>query len=122
MQYLTTAGTKGICPDGWHIPTYAEFDTLIATVGNNGNSLKAIGQGIGGGIGTNTSSFSALLSGYHEANGSFNNLNINTYFWSSSTGGTGSEAINMSVYNDGDNIYVFNYSKSYGYCIRCIKD
>jgi len=28
MQYVTTAGTQGICPDGWHIPiAYPEFNT-----------------------------------------------------------------------------------------------
>jgi uncharacterized protein (TIGR02145 family) len=49
MQYVTTAGTQGICPTGWHIPTYAEFQTLVTAVSNDGNALKAIGQGGGSG-------------------------------------------------------------------------
>ncbi|NUN10837.1 MAG: carboxypeptidase regulatory-like domain-containing protein, partial [Ignavibacteriaceae bacterium] len=63
MQYSTTPGTRGICPPGWHIPTKAEFDSLEAAVNNDGNALKAIGQGTGSGTGTNTSGFSALLAG-----------------------------------------------------------
>jgi uncharacterized protein (TIGR02145 family) len=28
MQYTTTVGAQGICPDGWHIPSYAEVTDL----------------------------------------------------------------------------------------------
>src|ERR1035437_2147476 len=61
MQYVTTPGSKGICPTGWHIPTSAEDSTLITTVSNDGNALKAVGQDS---TSTNTSGFSALLAGY----------------------------------------------------------
>jgi len=44
---------------GWHIPSQTEFQTLNTEVINDGNALKAVGQG-----GTNTSGFSVLLSGY----------------------------------------------------------
>src|SRR5664280_2936541 len=71
MQYVTTEGTKGICPSGWHIPTNAEFQTLGTTVSNDGNALKAVGQG---GTSTNTSGFSALLAGYRVYEGYFGNL------------------------------------------------
>ena len=38
MQYVTTQGAQGICPSGWHIPTYAKLQTLkTAVVDNNGN-------------------------------------------------------------------------------------
>ncbi len=33
MQYNITAGTKGICPQTWHVPTLTEFQTLNTTVG-----------------------------------------------------------------------------------------
>jgi hypothetical protein len=55
MQYVTTPGTQGICPTGWHIPTNAEYQTFSTAVGGDGNALKAVGQGTGGGAGTNTS-------------------------------------------------------------------
>jgi hypothetical protein len=28
MQYMTTQGSQGICPSGWHIPTQMELSTL----------------------------------------------------------------------------------------------
>ncbi|MEI7813122.1 MAG: FISUMP domain-containing protein, partial [Ignavibacteria bacterium] len=40
MAYSTTPGSKGICPTGWHIPTDAEYQTLIASANNNSNVLK----------------------------------------------------------------------------------
>ncbi|MCP4252684.1 MAG: hypothetical protein GY775_04615 [Candidatus Scalindua sp.] len=33
MQYVTTEGTQGICPTGWHIPTDAEWKTLEMYLG-----------------------------------------------------------------------------------------
>ena len=59
MQYVTTPGTQGVCPPGWHIPTSAEFTTLISTVGGDGHTLKQAGVGTGSGAGTNTSGFSS---------------------------------------------------------------
>jgi uncharacterized protein (TIGR02145 family) len=62
---------RGICPEGWHIPTKAEFQTLQSFVGGSfeGNRLKAVSQGSGDGQGTNTSGFSALLAGIRGSDG-----------------------------------------------------
>ena len=74
-----STGAQGICPDGWHIPTPAQFQTLKTAVNNDGNSLKAIGQGSGSGTGTNTSGFSALLAGANWT-GTFNAINLRNLF------------------------------------------
>jgi uncharacterized protein (TIGR02145 family) len=86
MQYVTTEGARGICPTGWHIPTYAELQTLVTTVNNDGNALKAVGQGTGSGAGRNTSGFSALLAGDRYFSGYFYDLGAGAYFWSSTEG------------------------------------
>lgn len=121
MQYVTTAGTKGICPTGWHIPTGAEFVTLADTVGYNSNALKAIGQGIGGGQGTNTSGFSALLAGSRNTNATFYNLNSYAFFWSSSISITTSAFIMYMFYYD-NLLNLYDYNKEYGISVRCLKD
>ncbi len=121
MQYSTTPGTQGICPTGWHIPTNAEYQTLSTAVSNNGNALKAVGQGTGGGAGTNTSSFSALLSGYRDINGNFYAVGYYTYFWSSSEYSAADARAMRLIYNDSN--VTFGYSsKGYGLCVRCLKD
>jgi len=121
MQYSTTPGTRGICPSGWHIPTYAEFQILSATVGGDGNALKEIGQGTGTGAGTNTSGFSALLSGYRGYNGYFYFLRGTTYFWSSSEYYSIS-AFTMGLSSHGGNISLDNAGKEMGFSVRCVKD
>jgi uncharacterized protein (TIGR02145 family) len=121
MQYTTTAGTQGICPSGWHIPTSAEFQTLFSTVGNDGNALKAIGQGSGSGAGTNTSGFSALLSGYRNDDGSFYSLAYSTYYWSSTLYDITS-AYGVSLYFSDNSTMLHYFNKVYGYSVRCVKD
>ncbi|HSL90539.1 MAG TPA: FISUMP domain-containing protein [Ignavibacteriaceae bacterium] len=122
MQYSTTPGTQGICPDGWHIPTLAEFETLKATVNNDGNALKAIGQGTGGGAGTNTSGFSALLTGLRSVYGDFNGLGFTTDFWSSTEYSITYYAINLRLNRSGSTINLLSSEKVNGHSVRCIKD
>jgi len=118
MQYVTTEGAKGICPNGWHIPTLAELQTLKAIVNNDGNSLKAIGQGTGGGAGTNTSGFSALLAGYIHS--IFEGLGGATWYWSSTGGVTAAYYVYLL---DTNNTIGFYYQLNwYGVSIRCLKD
>jgi len=121
MAYSTTPGTKGICPTGWHIPTKAEFETLIATVGNDGNKLKREDQGTGSGVETNTSGFSALLAGYRANNGYFYNLGANTTFWSS-TEYIAATAYSLYLWYDDSNIYVDGNYKGSGFSVRCLED
>lgn len=121
MQYVSTAGAKGICPTDWHIPTLAEFQTLAAAVNNDGNSLKAIGQGVGEGAGTNTSGFSGLLAGYHNNNGNFYYLGNDAIFWISTEYNVWESNYFYLLYNLSNIIFDHN-TKYYGFSVRCIKD
>lgn len=116
MVYDTANGAKGICPTGWHIPTQAEFETLTATVNNDGNSLKTIDQGAS----TDLSGFSGLLAGYFIG-GNYFNLGSYTTFWSS-TEINAAVAYSVSLRYNYSNIYMVNLLKECGYSIRCIKD
>ncbi len=40
MNYMTTSGSRGLCPPGWHLPTLAEWDILLN---------QFFGQGMAGG-------------------------------------------------------------------------
>ncbi len=119
MQYSTTPGTRGICPPGWHIPTVAEFQTLSSSVGGDGNTLKAVGQGTGGGEGTNSSGFSALLAGsrYFDG-GNFTALGLNAVFWSSTNAFNNfylhSHLSNIDITSDG--------TPENGLSVRCVMD
>lgn len=124
MQYITTEGTQGICPTGWHIPTKLELETLNETVGGSSNALKLVGQGSNGGAGINTSGFSALLAGYRLIDfgyASFTGLSGIAYFWSSKEfDSTGSRYLSLDF--NSDNVTFNPKWKTYGFSIRCLKD
>ncbi|MDR3666001.1 MAG: FISUMP domain-containing protein [Ignavibacteriaceae bacterium] len=120
VQYTFKSRPKGICPPGWHIPSDAEFDTLLSSVNKDGNALKEIGQGGG----TNTSGFSCLLSGDNELT-SFNEISVNANIWCSNSKfdlNMGSLlGSNKIIWNDAG-INFINLNSAYGMSIRCIKD
>ncbi|MFH1197569.1 MAG: FISUMP domain-containing protein [bacterium] len=123
MQYATIPRSKGICPDEWHIPTLAEFQTLEAYVNNNADALKANGQEMSIGDDKNSSGFSALFGGYRSGNVTFENLNYSTHYWTS-TEYSGTYTYFMYLSNDKSIIYFnrFNNQKGNGLSVRCIKD
>ena len=122
-----SGNVQGICPSGWHIPSEAEYQTLITAVNNNGNALKAVGQGLAQygatGGGTNTSGFSALLAGDRYDKSNFYNLGIITFFWSSTEDYT-YFAYEVDLYSNDSNIIWFHIysSKEEGFSVRCLKD
>lgn len=122
MQYTTTPGATGICPNGWHIPTLLEFQILEFTVGSDGNSLKEVGQGFGSGEGTNTSGFSALLAGYLDLDETFNSLGTETYFWSSTIEPPTFLRYYLHLGGGYSNIGLDYAADQMGFSIRCIKN
>jgi uncharacterized protein (TIGR02145 family) len=111
---------RGIAPEGWHVPTIAEFETLAITVNQDGNALKAIGQGLGNGVGTNKSNFSALLVGSRNDYGHFDNSGSSTSFWSITESSGINNAISWHLDDSGSYISLVGYTKGYGFSIRCL--
>ena len=145
MQYTNTAGTQGICPDGWHIPTDYKWKVLEGTVDSQypvgdpewddtwwrgldaGGNLKETGTthwnspNTGA---TNSSGFTALPSGYRNTSGSFSYLGRKGQWWSSSELSDLNAWYRELAYNT-DKSYrgsSYNYYKTYGRSIRCIKN
>ena len=120
MQYTTVEGAKGICPSGWHIPTWTDLTTLKTNVNNNGNDLKEVGQGSGSGTGTNASGFSALLAGISYNHG-FYYLNNHGDWWTSKIYDSIS-TYGFQVASSTDIIQSGPVDIMAGYNIRCIND
>ncbi|MFA5806018.1 MAG: FISUMP domain-containing protein [Melioribacteraceae bacterium] len=117
MAYSTTPGTQGICPGGWHIPTKAEFETLAASVNNDGNALIKTGEVTG--AETNTSGFTALWAGYRSSSGSFGFYN---HYFLSSTEFYSVDTYPLGLSIPNSSIYFSNFNKNYGFSVRCLKD
>ena len=115
---------RGICPEGWHLPSDAEWETLFTAVGGvdlAGTKLKSKSGWYNDGNGTDAFGFSALPVGYRGLNGIYYYEGSQAYFWSSSEDGS-DYAYNMLLDYYGDYVRLLNTSKSLGFSVRCLRD
>jgi uncharacterized protein (TIGR02145 family) len=82
-----TVGTGKLCPIGWHVPSDAEWVTLVDYLGGDsvaGGKMKTVGTWEYINVGaTNESGFSALPGGNRELNGHFIPYPCCGFWWSS---------------------------------------
>ena len=119
---------QGICPDGWHLPTYDEWNELVAWLSENGHSgaegtaLKSESGWYDNGNGTDNYDFTALPGGYRDAdNGGFNFVEHNSLWWLA-TEFNGSLAWDWYLVYYNANIYRNYVMKSFGFSVRCVRD
>jgi uncharacterized protein (TIGR02145 family) len=118
-----SSNVQGICPDGWHVPSFVEAQDLCKVVNNINNPLKSFGIGINPGIGTNTSGFSALFSGYRVNSGNFGNFGTSSLFWFSTEGSNASNGTSLSLFYGNNSTSLMNLNtKIFGFSIRCLKN
>jgi uncharacterized protein (TIGR02145 family) len=149
MQYTTQEGAQGICPEGWHLPSDAEWTTMTDYVRSQpeyccNSSTFQIGKalastilwhnpslypcGIGNDPGTNNGTgFTGLPGGSRSFTTQtppqprFYNLTTFGYWWTS-TATDENKASGRSLYWDRAGVGGPNVSKAAGYSVRCIKD
>lgn len=130
---------RGLCPEGWHVPSDAEWDQLEEYVENqwcyNGYSVtKALSCQYGWrcsfNIGTpgcrpeenNVSGFAAVPAGGCYGP-SFGGAGDYAEFWSSTQDSSGFVAYYRSLGYDSAYVYVYrDYGKSTGHSVRCLRD
>lgn len=126
-NWYTVADSRNIAPAGWHVPSDAEWQTLINTLGGSsvaGGKMKENGTihwdspNTGA---TNESGFSALSAGPRLYDGDFSHLGSHAYFWSSSEHAA-YYAWFVSLYYAGSAATRNNFSKPYGFSIRLVRD
>ena len=136
------AKVQGVCPNGWHLPSRAEWNVLLAVVGGlsiesdcsnvrctstASNILKSltgwISWGwISNGNGTDAFGFSVLPVGCRDYYGHWALAGEDSYFWSST------ETDSYNVYFMHFNFEDENSSQSHsdgkddGFSVRCLKD
>ena len=114
----------GICPPGWHLPTQAEWDTLLTAVGGSstaGTKLKSQTGWYSNGNGTDIYGFSGLPVGLRYYNGDFYDANGYTGFWSA-TQHSSYAAYYMYLDFGGYLADLYDDGKNFGYSVRCLKD
>jgi len=133
-NWYTIADSRGICPPGWHVPSYYEWYQLYNFLGQGTGGLKEAGLEHWypvNAYGTNATGFTALPGGFRaqttadptpQEKGEFGGIHEYGTFW------TTTETPNMTavdIYMEGSNGGLWLYGsgyKYYGESIRLIKN
>lgn len=127
---------RGICPEGWHVPSSDEYNDLINYIGGNymivGGKMKSTGT-IEGGDGlwndpnegaTNESGFTGIPGGSRTSGdgGIYEWIGKSGRFWSSSPYSSLTHAYGRRLQHGSIATAEIVYSKGYGFSIRCLHD
>lgn len=136
------SGVQGICPTGWHVPSYAEWMQLTQYVGSQSQYLcngasnyvaKALASTTGWSTSTNTcavgntpgsnnaTGFSVISAGVYNAAHHYNGFGFIAYFWSSTESISSRAwwwALDYDYAGEGRG---YTY-KNPGYSVRCLRD
>ena len=115
-----TYPVRGVCPEGWHLPTRAEWDVLFTAVGCSWTACENL-KSSSDWNGTDTYAFSALPAGDRDYGGNYNNMGNNANFWSSSEYSSGSAYI-VFFYNDDFGALLTYGLKGRAFSVRCVKN
>jgi uncharacterized protein (TIGR02145 family) len=137
-NWHAVSDSRGIAPQGWHVPTDAEWKQLEMYLGMTraeadasgwrgtaeGGMLKDTGTtywASPNGGATNESGFTALPGAYRNYDGSFNNLGNVASFWTA-TQYSSDRSWTRRLHYQFTQCARLNYGKTYGSSIRCVKD
>lgn len=123
-NYRAILDPQGIAPSGWHIPTSAEWQTLIDKLGGNSQAMQHFMINDGSWYNaycspTNYSAMSLKSCGYRTSGGGDSEISMSVYYWTSDYIGSSASAFKFS-YNCGISKQSLNLNS--GCYIRCIKD
>jgi len=123
--YAVTSGK--LCPEGWHIFTETEMNTLIVFLSGGtdvGSLMKETGTlhwELPNPYASNESGWTGLPGGRRNDEGVFTSNGFVGYWWSA-TEFSSTEAIDAMLYYDFTFVDSYNYKKTNGMSVRCVKD
>ncbi len=137
-NWFAANSIKSLAPIGWHIPSDDEWKTLEQELGMNSSDIDktawrgtiernkiieknsyAWSTSVDVPVGDNESGFSAMTAGCRLFNGAAGE-GKSAYWWTSSL--NANEAWYRSITSNHTNIFRYHTYKTYGFCIRCVKN
>jgi len=146
------SGVQGICPDGWHVPSDAEWTELINDLDSQGFPNRNVTYGMGNALkscrqidsylggdcdtsehprwnhhqshhGFDAFGFSALPGGRLQTGESFYELGRYGYWWSSTPNPySSSGAYISSIFNGEGEVSQNSTNKQFSYSLRCVRN
>ncbi len=119
---------RGVCPEGWHLSSDEEWNTLVAYVADNttggkdfvGYALKSASGWDNDGNGSDAFGFGAIPGGVYGSN-SFYGRGTLAYYWSSSQCSPENSRV-FWLYHNYAYLNISEFGKLNAYSIRCVKD
>jgi len=117
---------RGLAPEGWHIPSDAEWTKLTDYLGGAktaGEKMKSTSGWNAGGNGTNNSGLTAFPGGCRSDQGGYYKVGKYGLFWSASEDGTKYAWYRYLSYDRSD-VYRYYYPSNgwNGFSVRCVRD
>jgi uncharacterized protein (TIGR02145 family) len=135
-NWYTVNDSRNVCPAGWHVPTDAEWNTLVNYLDPHNGSTGEFSSTAGGkmkssalvywnvhsrGV-TNRYGFSGIPSGgRYDFDGSFHHLGANGYWWCDSEIVSGLASYRYLTSDNAD-IRRNAFNKRDGFSVRCLRD
>lgn len=140
-NWFAVADSRGVCPEGWHVPSDTDWQLLEVNLGMPSAGLNQTGwrgsaQNVGGkmkstqlwnapNIGaTNESGVTMVPSGtFYSTNNGFYGLGDNGSWWSSTEADVDRAWVRELDYSsEGVGRSSDNGVKTFGHCLRCLRD
>jgi uncharacterized protein (TIGR02145 family) len=132
------SGVRGICPEGWHVPSDREWMILEGTADSESQvgsgiwlALHYRGHDVGrnlksktgwiNGNGTDKFGFNALPTGFRNLEFTYQCVGEQICFWTS-TENSNEDALLRTISYANDNTGRWYWPKSNGFSLRCVKD
>lgn len=133
------SGVKGVCPIGWHVPSYGEFNQLStaatalddcsgparALAANEGwtvNGDNSCYVGYNQSVNNNASGFTARPAGYYSTSNQFSEFNSVASFITTNPGAYNDLVSYWMIRTNASGTTSLSMSKQGGGSVRCLKD
>lgn len=122
-NWYAVSDPRGLAPEGWHIPSDAEWTALESHIGSwAGEKIKSETDWIDDGGGTNDSGFTGLPGGARDFPGAFGeNIGSSGNWWTSSQYETYLVWIRFVSYSNSSLVRSPGHVGD-GYSVRCVKN
>lgn len=137
-NWYAVTDSRQVCPTGWHVPTDAEFNTLIGFLDSEANltCTSCVQSAVAGAqmkspgtsywftpnvAANNESGFSALGAPTRDTNGNFGIMGIGTGLWTSTPANSFNSYCRELLYSSG-NVLKDATGKDDGLSVRCLRD
>jgi uncharacterized protein (TIGR02145 family) len=104
--------SRGIAPEGFHIPSDQEWTQLIQSAADTLKSKTHL----------NDLNFNLLLGGYRYDGGSFNDLNESCFWWSNTEYYKTHNAYLRFIEINSEEVQRVKHGYDWGFYVRCLRD